>query len=144
MRPRYLDRFGIDDRFAAVIVALSIFAGCQIPLPPQPVPPTPEPNPPVIVVPVAGDLFAIVVEETSQRTPEVAAVLLDPFWHTLAARGISYRFYDPDSADAKPYASAVNDRPGLLVIDKSGKKLRAGPLPKTVAEIDAILKGFGK
>ena len=99
-----------------------------------------------IVTPVAGDVFLIVVEETAERTAETANTLngSSEWWHKLGTRGVSYRWYDDDTPGAEKFASAVKERPGFVLMDSSGKRLKTGPLPKTTGEIDQILKGVGK
>lgn len=99
-----------------------------------------------IVTPVAGDVFLIVVEETAERTAETAAVLngSSEWWHKLGSRGVSYRWIDDDTPGAEKFAAAVKERPGFVLMDSSGKRLKTGPLPKTTAELDQILKGVGK
>lgn len=152
-RPRYLDRLGIDDRHiagAVIVVALlvaSLFSGCEIPQP-WPVPPVPDPiNPPgpVIVVPIAGEVFVYVVEETGERSAETALTLngSSEWWHKLGVRNVVYRWYDDDQCPPS-VAAAVKERPGLLLLDRSAKVLYRGPLPKSTAGIDSLLKGFGK
>lgn len=111
------------------------------------IPPVPQPIDVVpIVTPVAGDVFLVVIEETAERTAETAAVLngSSEWWHKLGARGVSYRWYDDDTAGVEKFASAVKERPGFVLMDSTGKRLKAGPLPKATAELDQILKGVGK
>ena len=134
MRPRYLDRIGVDDRFLLFVSLLfGLAVGCDLPIP---VPPGPGPQPPPIVI--TTDATLIVIEETADRTPETASVLGDiTFWSGL---GTKWRFIDDDSPEAAAYLSLVNDRPGLLVFDKDGKKLWGGSLPKTTDEIKRLVK----
>ena len=121
MRPRF-----IDARFAAFMLALSLLIGCEIPLPPNP----PGPNPPPVVT---TDATVIVIEETADRDFDTASVLGDiTFWTSL---GVKFRLYDEDSPDAVNYLPLVKDRPGMLVLDKNGKKIWGGALPKTTDEI---------
>lgn len=103
-------------------------------------------NPPVVVNPVAGDVFLIVVEETADRTAETAAVLngSSEWWHNLGSRDVSYRWIDDDTPGAEKFAAVVKERPGFVLMDSSGKRLKTGLLPKTTAELDQILKGVGK
>lgn len=90
--------------------------------------------------------WVIVVEETMARTPAVAAVLSDSaYWSGLKAKGISWRFYDKDSADAKAkkydqFAAEVG-LPAVLFLDKSGKVLKKAKLPANTAGIDELMKG---
>lgn len=87
--------------------------------------------------------WAIVIEETMDRNTlplEQSRLLGDvTFWTGLKASGMSYRMYDKDSPDAKAknYLDMVAGvkLPALLSLDKTGKKLRAVPLPTTAAKV---------
>lgn len=137
MRPRNLDRLGID-RFDVPVIsfliacALAAFVvcGCELPLPP----PDPKPDPIVVTT----DATLIVIEESADRTPETATVLGDiAFWSGL---GVKFRFIDDDSPEAIAYLSLVKDRPGLIVLDKSGRKIWGGGLPRSTDEIKRLVK----
>lgn len=137
MRPRYLDRYSIDDRlcygllFVGSMVAGLFAFGCEMPVPPGP---TPDPTPIV----VTKDATLIVIEESADRTPETATVLGDiAFWSGL---GVKWRFIDDDSPEAIAYVSMVKDRPGLIVLDKSGRKTWGGGLPRSTDEIKRLVK----
>lgn len=112
----------------------------------QPPPPDPDPVDPPPVPPVAAKVWAVVVEETGERTVATAKVLGDlGYWKTVRDRGHNWRFYDKDSADAKarkyPQAAAGVGLPALLILDATtGKVLKAVKLPATTAGIDALLK----
>ena len=135
MRPRYLDRIGVDEGFLLVVsLLLGLAIGCELPVPP--VPPGPSPQPPPIVI--TTDATLIVIEETADRTPETAAVLGDiTFWSGL---GVKWRIYDDDSPDAVVYLPLVKDRPGLIVFDKTGKILWGGALPKTTDDVRKLVR----
>lgn len=118
---------------------LLVCSGCEKLLPP--VPPNPDPNP----TPVVNASWVIVIEETAARTPQTAAVLGDlNYWRGLSSRGIRFRFYDDDSADAARlgYVAKVEGvkRPALLVVDKTGSVVKTTTLPATIAGVDALLK----
>lgn len=109
-----------------VLLLLLLLTGC---LPPSPSPsPKPGPNPPD-PVPVVDTAWLVVLEESSERTPDAAAVI-----RALPSLGFAFRVYDDDSADAAGYLDAANgvSRPTLLVLDKNGNLLRAVGLPDTV------------
>lgn len=95
----------------------------------------------------AGPYWLIVIEETSERTPDAAKVLGDAaYWLAVRARGHKYRFYDKDSKEAKDlkYVAKVAGvgLPALLVLDAAGDVVGTpGPLPKTTAGIDALIGG---
>lgn len=66
---------------------------------PLPVPPVPPPDPP-IPPPLPGELEIVVVEETADRTPQTALVLLG-LQEYLASRSLSYRLVDKDLKDGQ-------------------------------------------
>lgn len=124
---------------------------------PQPPPPCPDPGPSPgpAPAPVSAVKWVVVVEETSQRTPAITAVLGDlNYWRTLTARGLSWRFYDKDSPDAKAKGyDAIGAKAGLpclIFLDAQGKNPATGgepvgiPLPKTTGGVDAALKAVTK
>jgi len=85
--------------------------------------------------------WIIVIEETSERTPEVAKVFAAAdFWDGLKARGLNWRAYDDDSPDAAKFIEKVKSLPGVLVIAKDGKIVRTGPLLTPVDKLDAFVK----
>ena len=111
----------------------------------QPAPPIP-PDPPG---PAKGKVaWLIVIEETSQRTPETAKVLADiAGWNSL---GPKWRFYDIDDAYAKTagYKRTADKAnvalPALLLISDKGDAITAVPLPKTVADVKAKIEEVSK
>lgn len=116
------------------------------PQPPPPDPkPEPNPNPKPDPKPAEPqEVWVIVVEETAQRTVDTAKVLNDTkFWNGLVARGHRFRLFDKDAPEAAGFASQMPSLPGVLVMAKDGKKLYAGKLPKTVAELEDTLKKVG-
>jgi hypothetical protein len=122
------------------------FAGKVIPPDPKP---DPKPNPPDPPAPVVtGTVWLVVVEETSQRTPELAAVLGDlAYWQGLRTKDVMFRFYDKDSTDPAlkshlPDALTVG-LPALLTMDRGGKILDARKLANR-ADVDAALKEVGR
>lgn len=150
MRPRYLDRFGIDDRvFLMIATWLTLWAaGCSIPLP---IPPTPGPVPPVVVVPVTDGLRVLIVRETAeqvnlpaeQRTIFTAA----PFRRFIADNKATLRIWD-DDVDAEHESDAAfrkmleQPRGGLpWIVVAGGRKTVSQPLPKTLAETEALIAG---
>jgi hypothetical protein len=109
----------------------------------QPAPPIP-PDPPG---PAKGKVaWLIVIEETSQRTPETAKVLADiAGWNGL---GPKWRFYDVDDAYAKTagYKRTADKAnvalPALLLISDKGDAIQAVPLPKSTADVKAKEMGY--
>jgi hypothetical protein len=132
--------------------------------PTPPVPPTPPPTP------QPQKLTAVVIEESSQRTPAQAGVILAPTIATwVQAGGHKWYVFDRDAENAsqapvcdsrgcrieqrsgldasfKPYFDVARGKPlPRLVIGVQGKGtiLCDGPLPATAAETLALLKRFG-
>lgn len=110
------------------------------PTPPDPTPPDPpSPN-------KAAHVWMIVVEESSQRTPEITRVLGDAaYWQKQLNAGHGFRFYDKDSSEAVSlgYTKTANavGLPCLIVIDKDSKKtIKSVKLPADTTGIDAVLK----
>lgn len=93
--------------------------GWTFPLP-NPVPPFVEP---IDNAKTEGS-WVIVVEQTEARSAEAAKLLRDlPYWQSLEKRGLKWRHYDYDSADAKPYrvlADAIG-MPAVLVMGGQGE-----------------------
>lgn len=137
MSKSQLERSGFSAPAVMTALLLLLVIGCGKFLPP-PIPPQPEPQPQP--TPIVSTARVIVIEETADRTPEAAAVLGDlKFWQSLPG---GFRFYDDDSPDAIAFVqqSADISRPTLILIDQRGKVLLSVPLPKTTAEIKALLK----
>lgn len=102
---------------------------------------SPAPKPPVPVT--QKPAWIITIEETSQRTPEVAAVLGDvKFWGGLQSKSIQWRQYDKDSADAASYNEFVTvPLPAVLFLGSDGKVLSQFPLPSSTAAIASRIGG---
>lgn len=118
-----------------IIFAAIVFSGCTPPLPPNPNPPDPDPPGPTPVV--VGDWY-IVIEESADRTSGTADAL-----RVLQTSNKNFRVYDDDSPEAAGYLAAVSgvSRPALLVLDDSGRKLDARPLPQSAAEMQVLIGG---
>lgn len=137
--------------------ALLLFVlGCGKFLPP-PIPPQPNPNP--TPTPIAGDLWLILIEESSATSTAFAELKNDlPFWSDLASRGVRHFVYDDDlpaeiegsrPADAariRKYVDLVNgiDRPSLIAIKPDGTAVLKQKSPETRPEMEQILKRLGK
>jgi hypothetical protein len=111
---------------------------------PIPVPPFDNVAPVVDPADTEGS-WVVVVEQTEQRTLEQAKLLRDTqYWQSLETRGLNWRHYDYDSADAKAYraqADAVGMPAVVIVLGKGdvGKVLAKFPLPAK-DELDAKIK----
>lgn len=113
---------------------------------PQP-PPKPDPKPDPKPVPVVAT-WIIVVEEKSNRTPEIAAVLNDQaMWRRIEAKGLKWGIYDPNSPDAirLKYPDALTAKgltvPAVIALDAAGKVVTAVKLPATAAELENLATG---
>lgn len=128
-----------SDRSQWVVIGCLLIAicGCDVsPLfPPVPRPPIVDP-----VTPITDAAWVLVLEESSDRTPEMAALLADPWWHSS---GVKFRVYDKDSADAADVVKAVGNTPlpALLIVDPKGKRLHVGKLPASIDGIKALIGG---
>lgn len=94
---------------------------------PEPEPgPDPQPDdndvkPPVVI----EGAWVILVEETEDRSKYIDWLLIQQdasLWQSLSDRGIKWRWYDDDSADAAKYKKDADKTglPSILVYDKSG------------------------
>lgn len=151
-------------------VTLAAPAPGPTPPPSPPVPPTPQPEPPP-PVPQPQKLTAVVIEESSQRTPAQANVLLSPAVAAYVAAG-QHRWYvfDQDAAKAgavtqcgpggcravpvakldpafAPFFDAARGKqlPRLVIAAQGtgGKILAEIPLPATSAAVLDALKKYG-
>lgn len=112
-----------------LLTAALLAIGCGLPV----IPPGPTPDPVI-----REGSKVVIVEESSERSIEAATVLGDiAFWANL---GVQFRIYDDDSPDAEPYLPLIKERPGMLLLDKTGKKLWTGKLPSTTREIERLVK----
>jgi len=101
----------------------------------------PEPNPDP--EPVDDVAWVILVEETADRTPEIAKIVGDlNWWKSLEQDGIKWRHYDDDSADAEDYRDALRgtDLPAILLLDEDGDVVDSFELPDSIDGIEARIK----
>lgn len=122
--------------------------GPNPPGPLPPVPPGPLPPGPVVVDPNA---WFVVVEETSQRTPELALMLDYRIWNEVVTTG-KYRFYDRNSPDAiqRKYdklaeqeireSGGTKSLPIILAVKDNGDLIQSKSLPKNKADLQAFHK----
>lgn len=119
------------------------------PIPP-PVPPIP-PVPPVPPVPVEPLWGSIIIEETSTRTPELAALLTNTAVRSFfTGNKLAFRVSDPDAKDdqGKPPADLVpwiaraktEGLPRLYLLSVKGATLYAGPVPDVAALLGLVKK----
>lgn len=147
---------GSADEKEATRRAIEVDSG-KGPQPPPDVIPEPKPKPPVVdpepkpKPAPKGPYFFVTVSETSARTPAESKVLNDvAYWQSLRKSGHDFRHYDKDdsTAEAGGYTKVYSALGSCLVIvTADGTLVRKVPLPKTVADITALLKeieGGGK
>jgi len=107
----------------------------------------PSPNPTPNPVPKASQVWAIIVEETEQRTPAVAAIITDMKWWDALKPKVSFRAYDKDQPEARSYTAKASEKgvalPALLILEKgTGKTLDVRALPASKDEIKTLLQGI--
>jgi len=129
-----------------------------MPASPQPQPnpnpnPNPQPDPQPKPTPV-GPLRLIWIEETSERTPEHAALIADKELRDLLYKaGWLLRIADADVVDenGKPPTDLANylaeakklGLPRLFIVDKNGVEVYNGAVPATKEAFLQLLKQFG-
>jgi hypothetical protein len=97
---------------------------------------------PIVDVKQAG-AWVIVVEETESRSIETAKIFnAADFWKSLESRSLKWRWYDPQSPNAEQYKNDLTniDLPAILIQTKEGKVIAKQSLPKTLDEVDAVIK----
>lgn len=149
-----IEAWGINaDGEPALLVELLVQVG-HAPQPPPPGPspdPQPQPKPPVPASPVA---FLVVVEETADAVAGRGAFFADPaLAQQMKARSLKWRVVDKDvvGADGKPPAdvarflvlAAGKPYPSLFLVDAAGKLIDHRPVPRTPADLLALLTQFG-
>lgn len=112
-------------------------------------PPGPGPGPGPGPTPTVTNLWVVVVEQASERTPEQARVLEDlGFWQGLSKAGHKWRIADVDDPETKAagYLAAMEKAkvvpPALILTDLKGKALSITPLPPSTAAIQAEMKKY--
>ena len=115
---------------------------------PDPPPPPPPPPPGPI-----QEMTVLVVEESSQRTPEQAAILMCyPCRKWLTDNGHRMRIVDKDVKDQSGQVPADLERfidpppdilPYVFLVDANGVTHWQGPLPDTLDEFQALWKEYG-
>jgi len=114
---------------------------------PTPVPPTPPPPEPM--------WGALIIEESSQRTPQLAAILTNQEVRKHFTDGkLAFRVADPDEVDAAgktpadlaPWIAKAKTAglPRLFLLGTKGGELYAGPVPATAAALLNLVKSPGK
>lgn len=99
---------------------------------------------------VDGPLWLVVVEESSQRGPDVTDIVRDTVWReSLEERDIRLRVYDVDQPAA--IEAGYSDRaraaglPAMIVVDAdSGDVVLERSLPGDSDAVDDVLRGIGR
>lgn len=130
------------------VVITSINIGGTSPEPgPNPVPPPPPPPPPI-----PTKLFAIIVEETKDRTPDQAVVLLSPEVRALFEK---FETIDPTNDEGKPNPIPVDkvpyverakgDKlPVMFITDGKSTVFYEGTIPTTIADVKSLVEKIKK
>ena len=141
-----------------LIASHVITIGEPIPVPPTPpVPPPIPPDPPTPPTPPAGPRWVIILEESAERTPQLAAVITSPTLRRYLSDNKHHplRTADKDSQAAwlQPYlerAKLANaPMPALLIVadpiagSSAAKVLHIGPVPATAEAVIAELRKAG-
>lgn len=78
------------------------------------------------------DAWLVIVEESSQRTKEVALLLTDLNWRrSLDEREIKFRIYDIDQPEAEAYKKMNMPVPSYVFIRPNGDVVAVGEVPKS-------------
>lgn len=133
---------GVSERKA--IVRQSLTVSGEGPKPP-PIPDddtNPDPKPPV-----AEHVSVAIVEDTMNRSPDIAIVMNGlAAWAEFVDAGNDWRLYDLTTKEAKG-KKAITDlngpSPGIVIYDKkTGAMIHRGEMPKTFAELKALIGGL--
>lgn len=138
---------GATDAAACLRATLQVMGAGPRPGPePGPDPkPEPEPEP----KPVASKLSIAVIEDTLNRSADTAIVLsaLD-VWNGFRDAGHVWYFYDQKTGEARgkraKQDAGQTPLPAIVIRDAGAadKVLHVGPLPKTVAELQTLIKSL--
>jgi hypothetical protein len=139
----------IAEEGARTLLRRTIVAGIG-PLPP----PNPGPTPPPTPTPATGPMYVVVVEETAEAVAERGMMFVNPALNSyMASKKHKWRIVDKDvrTADGQPPAdvarfleAAKGKRyPQVFIVDSKGATIIATDLPKTPAELLALLQRAG-
>lgn len=95
---------------------------------------------------VYPDAWLVIVEESSERKPDLAVLLQDWSWRqSLDERDINFRIYDRDQEEAKSYEKLKLDLPAVVFVTPEGKVVHVGKCPSDKKAMeDLIRKVTGK
>ncbi len=98
----------------------------------------------IAVPPIPQSLSALIIEETEDRTPELAMVLLSPAVRGLFEEG-EFAAVDKDVENASPEMAEFIDQanvrglPTLFLLDQDGETVYTGDVPATPGEFATLL-----
>ena len=116
-----------------------VVVGDVSPTPPVPPVPPPNPEPPVSKV---DKVWIVVVEESSERSAEMARLLGDlDYWRGLEAKGHRWRIYDKDNPAVaeKGLMKHISNIPGLIIMSMDGTVLRSVKMPSSRDALNSII-----
>lgn len=110
--------------------------------------PEPDPNPIPPPPPVPGKRWVIIIEESSQRSPQFASVLVDAqnVWRPyVESKGHKFRLWDKDFVppDGASWLLECEKVPTMFIADEKGTILFEGTTPNSAAEMLALIKEYG-
>jgi hypothetical protein len=86
------------------------------------------------------DAWLIIVEESSERDPDIAIMLQDwPWRQSLAERDINFRVYDDDQAEAESYKKLDLKLPAAIFILPTGKVVDVSACPKNKKDMEKLI-----
>jgi hypothetical protein len=129
---------GVKERAGIIRQSLTVSGEGTKP-PPVPIPPEPKP--------VATHVSVAIVEDTMNRSPEVA-ILMNGLaaWSEFVDNGNDWRSYDLQTGEARG-KKAITDlngpAPGIVIYDKAtGAMIHRGDLPGTFDALKALIGGL--
>ena len=103
-----------------------------------------------VVVPIPSPIpspkpgsWVVLVEETEDRTSDVAKLMADGAWMaSLESRQLKFRLYDDDQPEAASYVPIANRTglPAVVVVAPDGAVLGSFKLPADRPELDRLIK----
>lgn len=90
---------------------------------------------------VYPDAWLVIVEESSERKPELAVLLQDWSWRqSLDERDINFRIYDRDQEEAKSYEKLKLDLPAVVFVTPQGKVVYVGKCPSDKKAMEELIR----
>jgi len=110
--------------------------------------PDPDPDPIPPPPPEPGKRWIIIIEESSERTPQFASMLVDAqnVWRGyVKSSGHQFRLWDKDVVprDGASWRDKAQGVPTLFIADTDGRILYQGDPPTSSAQMLALIKEYG-